>query len=111
MYVLYSKNFHRYYVCQCEDLALRLARYNGKAVPSTKVYVPWKMVHTEWFTSRADALKRETEIKKKKSRKYIEYLISDLTIHSISSSSIAAGLPCMNCLERYNLHNNLLPPY
>ena len=65
-----------YYVGQCEDLALRLAKHNGKAVPSTKAYVPWEMLFTEIFASRVDVVKPETEIKNKKSPKYIEYLVS-----------------------------------
>jgi putative endonuclease len=44
-------------------------------VPSTKAYAPWNLVYSETFSSRTEAVHRETEIKKKKSRKYIEYLI------------------------------------
>ena len=75
-YILYSQLFDRYYFGHCEDLAVRLARHTNKGVPSTKPYVPWKMVYTESFLSRAVAAKREKEIKKKKSRKYIEFLIN-----------------------------------
>ena len=75
VYILYSKDFDRYYVGQCEDLESRLKRYNGKAVPSTKKYTPWEMVYTESFSSRSEAVKRETEIKNKKSRRYIEFII------------------------------------
>ncbi len=75
IYILYSKDFDRYYVGQCEDLKERLKRHNAGAVPSTKSYAPWEMVHTESFSTRAIAMQRETEIKKKKSRKYIEFLI------------------------------------
>ena len=75
LYILYSVDFDRYYVGQCEDVALRLKRHNGRAVPSTKAYAPWNLVYSETFSSRTEAVHRETEIKKKKSRKYIEYLI------------------------------------
>jgi putative endonuclease len=34
------------------------------------------MKYTERFETRTEAVKRESEIKKKKSRKYIEWLIS-----------------------------------
>ena len=44
-------------------------------VPSTKPYTPWTLVHLEHFASRADAMKREKDIKSKKSRKYIASLI------------------------------------
>ena len=35
----------------------------------------WVLLYKEAFESREDAHKRELEIKKKKSRKYIEWLI------------------------------------
>ena len=69
VYILYSQKFDRYYIGQCEDVDLRLKRHNGKAVPSTKAYVPWELVYTESFTSRSEAVQRESEIKKKKKQK------------------------------------------
>jgi len=36
----------------------------------------WELVYTEEYAERLDVVKREIEIKKKKSRKYIEYLIA-----------------------------------
>jgi putative endonuclease len=75
MYILYSVEYDRYYVGHCEALESRLSRHNNAAVPSTKKYVPWVLVYFEAFTTRAEASKRVREIKKKKSRKYIEYLV------------------------------------
>ena len=77
VYILYAESFDRYYVGHCEDVEIRLARHNNKAVPSTKPYVPWKLVYTEIFAERNLASNREKEIKKKKSRHYIEYLIKE----------------------------------
>ena len=74
-YILYSTIFDRYYVGHCEDMLARLSRHNGKMVPSTKAYVPWQLMYTESFSTRAEASAREHEIKKKKSRKYVELLI------------------------------------
>ena len=76
IYILYSKNFDRYYVGQCEDISIRLQRHNSGGVPSTKPYIPWEMVYTEVFCTRAEAMAREKEIKSKKSRRYIEYLVA-----------------------------------
>ena len=75
IYILYSVKYDRFYIGQCEDVDKRLMRHNNKGVPSTKPYVPWQLVYTETFTSRSEATYREKEIKNKKSRKYIEYLI------------------------------------
>ena len=76
LYILYSKDFDRYYVGHCEDLSIRLDRHNCKGVPSTKPYVPWELVYSERYITRSQASVREKEIKNKKSRKYIEFLIN-----------------------------------
>ncbi len=77
IYILYSKNFDRYYVGHCEDIDVKLARHNRRGVPSTKAYVPWELRYSEHFETRAAASFREHEIKRKKSRKYIEFLINN----------------------------------
>ncbi|MBK8610594.1 MAG: GIY-YIG nuclease family protein [Chitinophagaceae bacterium] len=76
LYILYSVQYDRYYIGHSEVLASRLSRHNRGAVPSTKKYIPWSLVYFEEYESRAEASKRESEIKKKKSRKYIEYLVN-----------------------------------
>ena len=78
-YILYSESFNRYYVGHCEDMEPRLLRHNLKKVPSTKAYVPWKLMYTESYSTRSEASSREREIKGKKSRIYIEKLISNGT--------------------------------
>ncbi|HPR61504.1 MAG TPA: GIY-YIG nuclease family protein [Prolixibacteraceae bacterium] len=76
VYILYSEHFGRYYIGSCQNIEERLLRHNSGATPSTKPYRPWKVVYTETLENKSDALKRELEIKKKKSRKYIEYLMA-----------------------------------
>ena len=75
VYILYSETHDRYYIGQTENIEQRLIRHNKKMVPSTKAYTPWNLVHLEHFASRTDAMKREKDIKSKKSRKYINSLI------------------------------------
>jgi len=48
-------------------------------VASTKAYIPWELVYTELYSSRSLASNREKEIKNKKSRRYIEFLIKGAT--------------------------------
>jgi putative endonuclease len=74
-YILYSKQFDRYYIGQSEDITSRLERHNKGIVPSTKAYIPWELVYFEIYATRSLAGKREKEIKAKKSRKFIESLI------------------------------------
>jgi putative endonuclease len=74
VYILYSEKCDRYYVGQTDNIEIRLGRHNSATVRSTKAYVPWKIVHTEEFETRSEAVRREHEVKKKKSRAYIEYI-------------------------------------
>ena len=74
-YILYSTKYDRFYVGHCEDISVRLQRHNNRMVPSTKSYVPWLLAYYEEYASRAEASNRELVIKKKKSRKYIDYLV------------------------------------
>ena len=80
VYILFSESANRFYIGATQDIAQRLQRHNTGASKSTKSGRPWVVVHTEEFLSKSEALKREIQIKKKKSRIYIEWLIqSSLT--------------------------------
>ena len=74
-YVLRSERNGKYYTGHAEDLKVRLVKHNSGAVPSTRSGRPWRLVYHESFEMRADAMKRESEIKRKKKRSYIEQLI------------------------------------
>jgi putative endonuclease len=77
IYILYSEKCDRYYVGQTEYLERRVEEHNtGKGGAYSSSCLPWRLVYHESVYTRSDALKREKEIKGKKSRKYIEYLIS-----------------------------------
>jgi putative endonuclease len=75
VYILYSVKIDRYYVGITDDLDWRLERHNAGWGRYTKRGIPWKIVYTENYSSKSEALKREREIKRKKSRAYIEWLI------------------------------------
>ncbi|MFN3871677.1 MAG: GIY-YIG nuclease family protein [Ignavibacterium sp.] len=74
-YILYSEKIDKYYVGVTEDLPLRLERHNMEWSKFTRRGIPWKIVYYEEYDSKTEAIKREREIKKKKSRKYIEEII------------------------------------
>ena len=75
VYILYSEKIDRYYVGITDNLEWRLERHNAGWGKYTKRGIPWKIVYTEEYETKSDALKREKKIKNKKSRKYIEFLI------------------------------------
>ena len=71
-YILYSKIKDKFYVGHTNDLENRLHQHNTRNNLGTN---DWCVVYKEVFNNRSDAMKREKEIKDKKSRKYIEWLI------------------------------------
>ena len=75
VYIIYSKKIDRYYVGIIDNLDWRLERHNAGWGKYTKHGIPWKIVYHENYDSKSEALKREREIKNRKSRKYIESII------------------------------------
>ena len=75
VYILRSERTGRFYVGQAQDVAERLRRYNVGTQRATKGGMPWRLARKEEFNTRAEACAREREIKGKKSRKWIEWLI------------------------------------
>jgi putative endonuclease len=63
VYILRSERTGAHYTGHTDDLVDRLERHNGKREASTKHAVPWEVVHTEAFSTRAEAMKREKKIK------------------------------------------------
>ncbi len=76
VYILYSKSINKYYTGYTSDIGKRLERHNaGWGIYSSRG-IPWELVYYESYETKNDAIKRENEIKSKKSRKYIEELIN-----------------------------------
>jgi putative endonuclease len=76
VYVIQSKKDFSFYIGQTNDLDSRVSKHNDGFSKYTSSKIPWIIVYFEMFQTRTDAIKREKEIKLKKSRKYIEVLIS-----------------------------------
>ena len=75
-YILQSEKSGKFYIGHTEDVATRLNRHNKGFVTSTRNKGPWKIVYLEKWETKAEANRREMEIKSKKSKKYIEELIN-----------------------------------
>ncbi|MBD8487956.1 GIY-YIG nuclease family protein [Echinicola sp. CAU 1574] len=81
VYILYSPKTKKYYTGSTQDLEGRLYHHNQGLTLSTKSGAPhWEIRYFEEYEDRTAALKREYEIKKKKSRKYIEWLFDQGSI-------------------------------
>jgi putative endonuclease len=76
VYIIQSKKDFSFYVGQTNDLDARLSKHNDGFSKYSSSKTPWHLVYFEMLDTRMEAIKREREIKLKKSRKYIEVLIS-----------------------------------
>ena len=74
-YIIYSEKLDKYYTGACIDLERRLYEHNIGHSKFTSLGLPWILKYTESYLTLPLAKKRELEIKKKKSRLYIEKLI------------------------------------
>ncbi len=75
VYIIYSEKVNKYYVGACTNLERRLYEHNIGHSTFTSTGIPWVLKYTEQFNSLQEAKRRESEIKKRKSRIYIENLI------------------------------------
>jgi putative endonuclease len=75
--VLNSLKTDRYDVGSTEDLENRLTEHNGGEVKAARNFRPWKIVYTETFDTRSEAIRREYQIK---SWKNPDYMVKQLGI-------------------------------
>jgi putative endonuclease len=80
VYIIQSAADGTYYVGMTGDLAQRLAKHNSGATVYTRSRRRWIVVYTEEYPSRTAALRRERQIKKRKSRRFIEELIRSRSV-------------------------------
>ncbi len=68
-YILQSQSSSRYYIGQTQDLSDRVAYHNSNYSKSLKNRGPWQLLYTEQYGTRAEAVRREPQIKSWKDRK------------------------------------------
>jgi len=66
VYVLKSLIEDKYYIGQTKDTESRLAFHNSAKTRWTKRFQPWEIVYKEEFTTRSEAVIRESFLKKQK---------------------------------------------
>ena len=76
VYILESETTGRFYVGQTKDLEERVAYHNAGYSKYLKNRGPWKLVHSESYGTRSEAVRRERSLKQQKSRSVIERLLS-----------------------------------
>ncbi len=77
VYILQSLKDFSFYVGQCDDLDRRMSKNFDGFINYISGKRPLRLRYFEVFQTRTEALKREKEIKKMKSRKYMEELIKN----------------------------------
>ena len=72
VYVLHSVNYNKIYIGFTTDLEKRFLSHNELATKGWTIkFRLWKIVHTEDFKSKAEAMKREKELKSHQGREFI----------------------------------------
>jgi len=75
LYILQNEKDKGFYVGHSQNIKERLKRHNEGRSGYTKGKGNWKLVYLEEYPTKAEAMSREKEVKEKKSRKYIEFLV------------------------------------
>jgi putative endonuclease len=73
VYVLKSLNFEKYYIGFTSDLQARVDSHNHPANKGwTSSFKPWKLVYSETFQSKTEAMNREKQLKSQKGREFLK---------------------------------------
>ncbi|WP_299555725.1 GIY-YIG nuclease family protein [Seonamhaeicola sp.] len=75
IYILFSEELDKYYVGSTNNISGRIERHLLSKKGFTSKAKDWELKYFEVFETRSDALSRERQIKKWKSRRMIEKLI------------------------------------
>ena len=77
VYILHNKETGAYYIGSTQNVEARLERHNRGYERATKSGAPnWVLAYQEEYATRSEAFRRERQVKGRKSRAYIERLIS-----------------------------------
>ncbi|WP_247979356.1 GIY-YIG nuclease family protein [Maribellus sp. YY47] len=77
VYILQSEKDRSYYIGFTSDLDIRLSFHNSGKSRYTSLKMPWKVVYSESYATKSDALKREKFLKQQRNRTFYERLIKN----------------------------------
>ena len=76
VYALFSEKYQKIYVGYTSDIEQRLLTHNELGTKGyTLRYRPWKLIYTESFLLKLDAMKRERQLKSAKGIEFISNFI------------------------------------
>ena len=76
VYIIYSKQYDKYYKGFSLNPYKRLEQHNNKKSRYTSKFTPWDLVYLEKFNLKSEALKRKKSIKKYSKEQILELLKS-----------------------------------
>jgi putative endonuclease len=72
VYALFSEKYQKIYIGYTSDIEQRLLSHNELGTKGyTLRYRPWRLIYTESFLLKSDAMKREKQLKSAKGREFI----------------------------------------
>lgn len=77
VYAISSLKTNYVYIGHTNNLKRRLAEHNSGNTPSNKSYRPFRLVMSEEFRSRSEAIEKEKELKKSHNRDRLRSLAKD----------------------------------
>ncbi len=83
VYILRSERDQSFYIGQTDDLKKRLDLHNQGLSAYTSNKLPWKLVYTEEYNTRKEAIIREKFLKKQRNRKFYESLFDNWSGSSV----------------------------
>jgi putative endonuclease len=75
VYVILAEKYDKIYIGITGNLEMRLFAHNNLPKGWTKNFRPWKLVYSEVFSTKAEAFKREKELKSHTGRTFIRQQI------------------------------------
>ena len=77
-YVLYSSLYDKIYIGYSSNVKQRLSAHNDKNNEGwTKRYQPWEIIYREDYSSKAEAMRREKQLKSSRGRAFIRNLVNE----------------------------------
>ena len=70
VYIIYSDAFDAFYIGYSADVELRLKQHNAGLTKSTKAKIPWRVIYSEAFDAKIDAIRRERFLKAQKNKAF-----------------------------------------
>ncbi|MDO8658925.1 MAG: GIY-YIG nuclease family protein [Candidatus Levybacteria bacterium] len=77
VYILKNNSTDRYYIGSTNDLNRRLKQHKRGNTRTTKILGTDNLVYTEEYNTLVEARNREKKLKSYKSKKYLEWLITN----------------------------------